>query len=53
MNKKIILLHICILGLLIGFVFIPITIYYLIPIGINVIEILNDNINELIGIIGR
>ena len=53
MNRKAIIINVIILALLGGFVVISITIYYLIPIGINIIQFLNDIINDFIGIIGR
>ena len=53
MNKKAILINVIILGLLIGFVVISITIYYLVHVATSVIKIINQAINDLIGIIGR
>ena len=53
MNRKAIVINVVIMGLLIGFVLISVTFYYLIPIGINIIEFFNQTINELINIIWR
>ena len=53
MNKKAILINVIILGLLVGFVVMSLVFYYLIPIGINIIEFISKGINDLIGIIWR
>jgi len=53
MNKKAILINAIILGLLVGFVVISITVYYLVPVGESVIDYLRKNIEELINIIWR
>lgn len=53
MNKKAILINIIILGLLVGFVVISITVYYLIPAAGSFIDVINKAIEELIKIIRR
>ena len=51
MNKKLIALHAIILALLIGFVVISITIYYLIPAGESAIDYVRKAIEELINVL--
>lgn len=51
MNKKAIIINVIILGLLIGFVVMSVVTYYLIPIGQNIIDYLQQTIEDLIGII--
>ncbi len=53
MNKKAIVINVIILGLLVGFVVMSIVTYYLIPIGQNIIDLIQQAIENLIGIIGR
>ena len=53
MNKKVIIINAIILGLLAGFVVMSVVTYYLIPIGQNIINFIQQAINDLIGIIGR
>ena len=53
MNRKAIVINVIIIGLLVGFVLISVTFYYLIPIGMNIIEFFNQSINDLINIIWR
>ena len=51
MNKKAIIINGIILGLLIGFVVISITLYYLIPVAESFIDCLKEAVKELIGTI--
>ena len=51
MNKKLILFHVLIAVLLVIFIVISITFYYLVPVGESVIDYVREAIEELIGII--
>ena len=51
MNRKLLLLNGIILGLLVGFVIISITMYYLVPVSESVIDYLRGVIEELINFI--
>lgn len=51
MNEKAIIINALILGLLVGFVVISMTIYYLVPASESIINYLRDLIGELIEII--
>jgi len=53
MNKKAILINAIILGLLVGFVVISITIYYLVPASESIVNYLRGIVEDLINIIWR